>query len=240
VLPAVDSGVDPGALEATVARATALYEQRQYSRSAELFAEAADARPADADLLTNWGAAAWAAGDTVAAVIAWQRAARLEPVAVDLQERLASLPAGARGGVAEVPMIPVPPLVLATIVAWLLGWILLAVVRVRRRRGNVSAWMGFASTVAVFALLLAVGTGAAAAWGYRELDATGVLVVRRPDTMRTAPGDDANAMGGLATGDVVRVEAARDGWLQVLHADGRRGWIPAGRTTPLVSPAVIR
>ena len=51
-------------LEATVARATALYEQRQYSRSAELFAEAAHGRPADAGLLANWGVAAWAAGDT--------------------------------------------------------------------------------------------------------------------------------------------------------------------------------
>ncbi|WP_309669939.1 SH3 domain-containing protein [Gemmatimonas sp.] len=231
---------DRGALEATVTRATALYAQRQYSRSAELFAEAVHARPTDADLLANWGAAAWAAGDTVAAVIAWQRAARLEPVAVDLQERLTSLPAGARGGVAEVPMIPVPALVLASIVAWLLGWILLAVVRVRRRRGNASTWMGFASSAAVFALLLAVGTGAAAAWGFRELDATGVLVVRRPETMRTAPGSDANAMGGVATGDVVRVEDAAEGWLKVLHADGRRGWLPAGRTIPLVSPAVIR
>ena len=236
VLPAVDRR----ALEATVARATALYKQRQYSRSAELFAEAVDARPADADLLSNWGAAAWAAGDTVSAVIAWQRAARLEPVAVDLQERLTSLPAGARGGVAEVPMIPVPSLVLVTSAAWLLGWMLLAVVRVRRRQGHASAWMGFASTVAVFMLLLAAGTGAAAAWGARELDATGVLVVRRPDTMRTAPGNDANAMGGVATGDVVRVEEARDGWLQVVHADGRRGWLPVGRTIPLVSPAVIR
>ena len=232
--------VDLGALEETVARATALYGQRQYSRSAELFAEATDRRPADADLLTNWGAAAWAAGDTVSAVIAWQRAARLEPVAVDLQERLTLLPAGARGGVAEVPMIPVPALVLATITAWLLGWTLLIVVRVRHRGGKTAAWMGVASTAAVFALLCAVGTGAAAAWGYRELDATGVLVVRRPDTMRTAPGTDANAMGGVATGDVVRVEAARDGWLQVVHADGRRGWVPALRTIPLVSPAVIR
>ena len=231
----------PGrALEATVARATALYEQRQYSRSAELFADAAQARPADADLLANWGVAAWAAGDTVSAVIAWQRAARLEPVAVDAQERLTLLPAGARGGVAEVPMIPVPALVLAAIASWLLGWAMLAVVRAQRRRGRTSAWMGFASTTAVVALLVAVGTGAAAAWGYRELDATGVLVVRRPDTMRTAPGNDANAMGGVATGDVVRVEAARDGWLNVVHADGRRGWLPAGRTIPLVSPAVIR
>ena len=238
--PPVQATVDRGAIEATVARATALYEQRQYSRSAELFAEAADARPADADLLANWGAAAWAAGDTVSAVIAWQRAARLEPVAVDLQERLTSLPAGARGGVAEVPMIPVPALVLVAIAAWLLGWVLLAVVRAQRRRAGAPAWIGFASTAAVFALLLAVGTGAAAAWGYRELDATGVLVVRRPETMRTAPGNDANAMGGVATGDVVRVEEARDGWLQIVHADGRRGWLPAGRTIPLVSPAVIR
>ncbi len=234
------SSVDRSALAATVARATALYEQRQYSRAAEQFAEAVDARPADADLLANWGAAAWAAGDTVSAVIAWQRATRLEPVAVDLQERLTSLPAGARGGVAEVPMIPVPPLAVASIAAWLLGWMLLAVVRGHRRTGRVASWPAVASTAAVCSLLLAVGTGGAAAWGYRELDATGVLVVRRPETMRTAPGSDANAMGGVATGDVVRVEDARDGWLRVLHADGRRGWLPAARTAPLVSPAVSR
>lgn len=239
--PVQATNAPPGrALEATVARATALYEQRQYSRSAELFADAAHVRPADVDLLANWGVAAWAAGDTVSAVIAWQRAARLEPVAVDVQERLTLLPAGARGGVAEVPMIPVPALVLAAIATWLLGWAMLAVVGAQRRRGRSSAWMGFASTAAVVALLVAVATGAAAAWGYRELDATGILVVRRPDTMRTAPGNDANAMGGVATGDVVRVEASRDGWLNVVHADGRRGWLPAGRTIPLVSPAVIR
>ena len=72
------SSIDRAALETMVAGATALYEQRQYSRAAEQFAAALQARPADADLLTNWGAAAWAAGDTVSAVIAWQRAARLE------------------------------------------------------------------------------------------------------------------------------------------------------------------
>ena len=227
-------------LDTLVVRAMTLYQQRQYSRAAEQFAAAVDARPADADLLTNWGAAAWAAGDTVSAVIAWQRAARLEPVAVDLQERLTSLPAGARGGVAEVPMIPGPALTIAAISAWLIGWMLLALVRLQRQRGGSPTWSGFASTVAVFALLLALGTGTAAAWGYRELDAAGILVLRRPETMRTAPGNDANAMGGVTTGDVVRVEDAGEGWVRVLHADGRRGWLPAGRTIPLVSPAVVR
>ena len=60
-------------LEATVARATALYEQRQYSRSAELFAEAAHGRPADADLLANWGVAAWVLGWALFAAVGAQR-----------------------------------------------------------------------------------------------------------------------------------------------------------------------
>ena len=234
------SPIDPSALDTLVAHATTLYLQRQYSRASQQFATAVDARPADADLLTNWGAAAWAAGDTVSAVIAWQRAARLEPVAVDLQERMTSLPAGARGGVAEVPMIPVPALTVAAVGAWLIGWLLLALVRLQRQRGRASAWMGFGSSVAALALLVAVGAGVAAAWGYRELDAAGFMVVQRPETMRTAPGDDANAMGGVATGDVVRVQEIGEGWLRVLHADGRRGWLPTGRAVPLVSPAVVR
>jgi len=142
--------------------------------------------------------------------------------------------------VAEVPMIPVPALAVLAASAWLVGWVMLAVVRAQRRREQSPAWLGGASTAAVLALLLAVSTGAAAAWGSRELDATGMLVVRRPGTMRAAPGHDANAMGGVATGDVVRVEEASEGWLRVLHADGRRGWLPAARTIPLVSPPVIR
>lgn len=227
-------------LDTTVTRAAALYQQRQYSRAAEQFAIAVNARPTDADLLANWGAAAWAANDTVSAVIAWQRAARLEPVAADLQERLASLPAGARGGVAEVPMIPVSAFVVVAVCAWLVGWLLLATARLVRRSGRVSRGTTILSTCAMGALLLSVGTGAAAAWGVRELEAPGLRVVRRPETLRAAPGAESNAMGGVATGDVVRVEESREGWLLVVHADGRRGWLPAQRTRPLVSTIDVR
>lgn len=230
-------------LASIVSRATALYEQRQYSRAAELFAQAVEVRPLDADLLANWGAASWAASDTVSAVISWQRAARLEPVAGDLQERLAALPSGASGGVATVPMIPVPALLLAAIIAWVIGWTIIALVRKRRDTRAVvqheSPWLGVASSIGVLVLVLAVGSGATAIWGARELDASSVFVIRRPETMRTAPGNDANAMGGVATGDVVRVEQSRGGWLRVLHADGRRGWVPAARTIPLVSSRLV-
>jgi hypothetical protein len=228
------------ALDSMVARATALYQQRQYARAADLFAQTLQQRPDDVDLLANWGAAAWAAGDTVAAVVAWHRAARLEPVAMDLQERLLSLPVGARSGVAEVPMVPVPALVVVALVLWLLGWLLLARIRLSHGRDRLGAQWSRGSSVALGSLLLAIVAGATAAWGMQKLDASRLYVVRQPDTMRGAPGAEANALGGVATGDVMQVDELREGWIRGQHADGRRGWLPAERTVPLVSPAVFR
>ncbi|MDQ8163534.1 MAG: SH3 domain-containing protein [Gemmatimonadota bacterium] len=242
---ATPASAQPAGVDTLVAQAVAGYDRHQYARAAELFAMAVQERPDDADLLANWGAAAWAAGDTVVTVIAWQRAARLQPLAVDLQEHLAALPAGARDGVAAVPMLPVAPLVIGALIAWLLGWTLLASASASAR-----AWATGARTAGRFALVLAVAGGGFALWGARQLDATDLLVVRRPDTMRTAPDTDADAIGGVSTGDVVRLErtgrastpadVARNGWLPVRHADGRRGWIPATRTVPLVPPIAIR
>lgn len=236
-------------VSAAVARASALYEQRQYARAAEQFALAVDRRPVDADLLANWGAASWAAGDTVASVIAWQRAARLEPLAGDLQQHLALLPPGATAGIATVPMIPVSALTMGAWMAWLLGWSLLAYVRYSRAAAAPDdaakstagpPWTHLVPRLGVGAIAVAVASGATAIWGYRELDATRLHVIRQPDSMRMAPGTDANALGGIATGDVVRLEHVEAQWHRVVHADGRRGWIPAARSTPLVSPTVIR
>ena len=79
--------------------------------------------------------------------------------------------------------------------------------------------------------LVAIGViaGGSAWWGMRELDASALAVVARPETLRIAPGTDADAMGGVSTGDVVQIVEARDAWQRVVHADGRRGWLPAER-----------
>jgi hypothetical protein len=151
-------------------------------------------------------------------------------------------------------MLPVAALVLGALVAWVLGWTLLAVATAHTHGTDGRAsWAANACTAGRFALLLAVAGGVLALWGARQLDASDLLVVRRPDTMRTAPDTDADAMGGVSTGDVVRLDrreseptpadaadASRNGWLPVRHADGRLGWIPAARTVPLVPPTVIR
>lgn len=224
---------------ATVARATDAYQQRMFTQATELFGNLARRNPNDPDALSNWGTAAWAAGDTVQAVIGWQRAARLDPLDASLQERLALLPSGARGGLADVPLVPVPMLFAVAVGAWLLGWLLLAV---HLHRGYTSPPpqhlpLKFA---AIALMAVGVGAGVAAWWGRNTLSPAGLAVVMRPETLHVAPGSDADAMGGVTTGDVVRVVDARDGWERVRHADGRLGWLPEDRVAALLDSTPSR
>jgi hypothetical protein len=225
----VATGSD-SARAADVAAARGAYERRAFGEAAQRFAALVAQTPRDADVLVDWGTAAWAAGDTVAAVIAWQRAGRLEPLATDIQRRIDMLPSGARGGVADVPMIPVSWLLRAAFAVWIIGWALLAWRAWRvRSRGPSGALVRWTRGVSVLLLGIAASGAAVAWWGLRTLDPTDLAVVSRPETMRLAPGTDADAMGGVTTGDVVRIVETREGWQRVLHADGRRGWLPVSR-----------
>lgn len=229
--PSVASVTGPVAVR--VREAVAAYEGRRYAAATERFAQAVAACPEDTDLLLNWGNAAWAAADTVSAVIAWQRAARREPMSADVQERLALLPAGARGGIADVPMVPVQLLVVGAVLAWMLAWVLLFV-HWRAAHDTAGSAAGVGSAIVL--VLLALGAGSMAWWGRARLDGRALAVVRRPETMRGAPGYEAVTMGGVATGDVVRLGDAQEGWFRVQHADGRTGWLPASRLTALRAP----
>ncbi len=233
---------DSSAVE-LIAAARRAYAQRAYVEATERFGQVAKEFPADANVLTNWGTAAWAANDTVTAVIAWQRAARLEPMATDVTRRLGVLPAGARGGIADVPMIPVPWLLRIALALWVAGWLIWSGVFWRAAIWRASVLSPTASTSSAdesqvlrvarrAALVLVLGgtaTGASAWWGIRRLDAERLYVVSRPETLRIAPGSDADAMGGVSTGDVVAIDESRPLWRRVQHADGRRGWLPSAR-----------
>jgi hypothetical protein len=211
-----------------VAAAMGDYAARRYRTAANGFAELVRHRPEDVALLANWGTAAWAAGDTVSAVIAWQRAARLQPWAADLQRHVARLPVGARAGIAQVPMVPVALLWVAGAVAWLVGWGWMAW---RGARGARLEWPASGPLLLVLTALVLGGWGA---WGYRRLSAGGVAVVVRPETLHSAPSLSSPAVGGVGTGDVVAARPSQDGWQRVRHADGRVGWLPAVRLRPLL------
>ncbi|MEO7520265.1 MAG: SH3 domain-containing protein, partial [Gemmatimonas sp.] len=165
------------------------------------------------------------------------RAARLEPLATDLQDRIGLLPAGARGGIADVPMIPVPALTALALLLWVLGWALAAMIALRSSRslGEGSRRRRFAQASAWVLLLVAGTAGGLAWWGRRQLDASRLSVVVRPETMHVAPGTDADAMGGVATGDVVERMEQQGGWQRVQHADGRTGWLPSLRLVAVVT-----
>ena len=244
-VPYADAPTRVSAGDPMVAYATAYatahdaYARRAFVEAAQRFRALAAQHPRNPDLLTDWGTAAWAAGDTVNAVIAWQRAARLEPLAVDIQEHMSMLPSGSRGGIADVPMFPVAWLVRAALILWLAGWGVLSVRAWRRRHpaalaaSPASRWV---RDTARLALVLAALSAGAAWWGMRALDASALAVVTRPETLRIAPGTDADAMGGVTTGDVVRVGESRDAWQRIVHADGRKGWLPAARLEALQVP----
>jgi hypothetical protein len=214
--------------------ARAAYDGRRFARAAAQWARASEARPRDTDLLVNWGTAAWAAGDTVSAVLAWQRAARIDPMAADVQERLLLLPPTAHSGLADVPMVPVNLLVLVATGLWMAGWIWLLVVLRRLRavpKGTDARRLPHRPSRAPALALLVV---AAAGMGYAyvqadALRADGLAVVQRPDMLRSAPHANATPAGGVGTGDVVRLAMRRGEWVQVRHADGRTGWLPHAR-----------
>ncbi|MBC8087267.1 MAG: BatD family protein [Phycisphaerae bacterium] len=215
--------------------ATSAYENHQFLDASTAFQQLAREFPRDADVLANWGTAAWAAGDTVTAVVAWQRAARLDPLAADIREHLMLLPSGSRDGIADVPLVPVTALGYAGIAFWSVGWILAAMLLWSRRKGrDASPVLNLLTTVL---LLGGAASGGTAFWGARQLNSEGLAVVLRPETMRELPESEANALGGAATGDVVRIEEMAPMWARVEHADGRTGWIPADRLTPLTSSA---
>jgi len=215
---------------AQVEAARVAYERRAFADAAERFSALVRAMPVDADLLVNWGTAAWASGDTVSAVIAWQRASRLQPFAADVQQRVALLPSGARGGIADVPPVPVAALWRTAFVLWIIGWVVLTW---SMGRTGVGDWLPRVRAAVAAILIAALAAAGTAWWGARALDGSTLAVVVRPETLRIAPGTDADAMGGVTTGDVVRIEESRELWERVHHADGRRGWLPHARLVML-------
>ncbi len=199
------------------------YTGRDYERARDAFLEAARAEPRDAAAWANLGTAAWQAGDTASAVLGWQRALRLNPLALDLRPRLERVRAPQLRGVARV--WPVPPLAMAVLalILWLVGWWLLAS---RARRGPV----GWRVVVLVPAVLCAV-----AAYVVEDrLRAQDLVVIASAAPLRTLPALGADQGAVPITGEVVRVRERRGVWLRIELDAQRAGWYPAERTYPLV------
>ncbi|MBP7551089.1 MAG: BatD family protein [Gemmatimonadaceae bacterium] len=198
------------------------YLGRDFARARDAFLRASRAAPRDPAAWANLGTAAWQAGDTASAVLGWQRALRLDPMAADLRPRLARARAPQDRGAALV--LPVPPLPMAALalVLWCAAWGVLAL---RARRGPAGAhWLLLIPSVALIAVA-AVLEG--------RLRADDLLVVATATPLRALPALGAEPGAVPLVGEVVTVRERRGVWVRISLEAGREGWYPVERTYPL-------
>lgn len=211
----------------TFARARAAYRAHDFAAARDLFASVAERVPRAPDAWANFGTAAWQHGDTLAAVVGWQRALRLEPLAEDARDRLAFASPSPEGPIASVPRLPLDPVAIASLAGWCLAWGALAAAAGRGRRSSTFARFGAAC-------LCAAVVGAFAS---RELDerlaARSLAAVDGHAALRTLPTVASEPGASLSPGDIARVVRREGIWARVQLDGDREGWVEWSRLTPL-------
>ena len=204
------------------------YEARRYARAERFFGEAARGEPESSDAWANFGTAAWAARDTAAAAIGWQRALRLDPLAGDVRSRLDLTPGFGGSALANVPPITESTVAIVGGGAWVLGWILAALGIWRRR----AAWRytGYALGSAALSCAI-VGVRVREAFDARRL-----AVVVEAGRLRSLPVLGSEAGAPVLTGEVARTVREEGVWALVRLGDDREGWIESDQLEPIARP----
>jgi hypothetical protein len=213
--------------EHAFANGVTAWDDAQYAASAMLFLDAAEQEPRAVAAWANAGTAAWVAHDTSTAVLAWQRALRLDPLARDVRDRLALTPGFAPGTLAHVPAIPLGVAVAFLALTWCATWGAASAELLTRDR----RWR----TTAIVAGVLSVAL-AAIAWRAGESTAARrVAVVSETSSLRTLPALGGEAMARALTGEVAEIRRAQGVWSRVRLSD-REGWIETDLLRPITLP----
>jgi tetratricopeptide (TPR) repeat protein len=202
----------------------AAYSQQDYRTAQVAFAEVVAQEPRGADAWANFGTASWAAGDTARAVVGWQRALRLEPLAADLRDRIDlihGLPVSSAG---YVPPVPLTVVAAGALVLWIGGWGVAALLARQGRR----------LSPPLTAAIIAGGIALIGTFGLEEqLSGKRVAVVRSSVQLLEQPVLGADRGANALIGEVVRVKAVRGAWTLVALDDGRDGWMALSNTISL-------
>lgn len=200
------------------------YDAREYGSSRQAFFELAQARPRSADAWYNFATASWQLEDTSAAVIGWQRAMRLDPMAGDARDRLRLAPGSPRLW-HGVPPVSLTLLGAAGGAIWVSGFVLLAVAR--RRRHPLLNTIGTSLAVAALVVL---------AVGVRQQDVIegrNAAVVMSATQLRAMPVLSSEAGVEALPGEVAKVLGQQGAWTRVELTDRRRGWVESARLQAL-------
>lgn len=206
------------------ARGIAAYAGSDYLPAARLFEDAARAAPRIAASWANAGTASFAAADTAGAVVGWQRALRLDPLADDLRDRLARIRAPQDIGVARVPAIPARAPPALALLLWIAGWLAVARANWRRRP---------ALRLTLMTLIVAGSAAVGARLFEDRLEGRDLVVITDPGPLRTLPALGAEGGAIPLVGEVARVVQRQGVWTHVALDGDREGWIASERLAPL-------
>lgn len=184
------------------------------------FAQLAQRRPRAADAWMNAGTTAWALGDTAQAVVGWQRALRLEPMADDARARLTLTPSFRDGLLGDIPAIPVNALAGLALAVWAFAWWRLGPAPGR--------WLAVSFLLGGVALMA----------NERHAGRRQVVIVA-DESLRDLPAISGTPGARVTVGETGRILVGQGNWSRVRMADGREGWIDASRTAELELPRVI-
>ena len=191
------------------------YRAGRYSDAAREFGAAATAEPRAPDAWMNYGTASWQAADTARAVVGWQRALRLEPLATDAREALVLVDLPVDESLGDVPPLPVATLALIAAALWCLAWLAVAV---RGRKAGATA-------VGLGGIALSISLAAVAFTAHSVVSGRGLAVVDATGALRTLPALAAEYGPSTRVGEVARVGERRGDWAHIALAGGREGWI---------------
>lgn len=235
------AAVQDATAQRVFADGVAAYEARRFDEARQAFIELAEARPRAVDAWVNVGSASWELGDTAAAAIGWQRAVRLEPTAGDIRDLLTLTPGYRDGWLGDVPPISLQGLAVMGALAWLLGWMIIAIALHRSGRplplgrGDDAVVVKLRVQHGAVPLLVAGLIALTGVWQAETVSGKDAAVVVSPTRVRAMPILAAEEGAATVTGEVVRILGEQGVWTLVRTSDGRRGWLESRR---LVTVAV--
>jgi len=215
--------------EALFARGIDAYARGSFAAATSDFAVLAAHEPRAADAWANMGTAAYSAGDTARALVGWQRALRLEPLASDVRDRIDVLSPTAPSSIGFVPAVPPLPIAALAAILWVIAWVSLG--WQARTRGAAAPPLRFAmpATVGLAALVFATS----ALLLDRRIDATDLAIVAHDSPLHVLPALASDRGSTLRTGDFARILHSEGAWARVAADGGREGWLDASALTPI-------
>jgi hypothetical protein len=201
------------------------YAARQFLAAENSFAEVTRLAPAAPDAWANFGTAAWAASDTAAAVVGWQRALRLEPMAADMRSHLALMHSPRIGTFGWVPPVPTAAVVVMIALLWVGAWTL-ALLRA-------AGWRVVGPVAILGAGISALLLGGVAIVLDERIAGRTLAVVSETTMLRALPALGADPLRTVRSGDLTRGLSRRGEWSLVELETGQEGWIEAPLLIPI-------